>query len=183
MSFCFSNAKKMTFCWHFLNFLLSFFLQSGETALHVAARYGNVDVVSYLCSIRANPDLADRVSMCTKSRAHNKAETRFYMDSFAFPSSGAGDPSALRCLARILCSIPSTVPGWLSRGRQEPRGRDSAADGVCSGLCWHRGVSGGAQGQPGSDGQGKNSNSSAQLWLIFHFTDYFWCDSMLSTCL
>lgn len=38
-----------------------FLLQSGETALHVAARYGNVDVVSYLCSIRANPDLTDRV--------------------------------------------------------------------------------------------------------------------------
>lgn len=37
-------------------------LQSGETALHVAARYGNVDVVRYLCSIQANPDLADRVS-------------------------------------------------------------------------------------------------------------------------
>lgn len=37
-------------------------LQSGETALHVAARYGNVDVVSYLCRIHANPDLADRVS-------------------------------------------------------------------------------------------------------------------------
>lgn len=37
-------------------------LQSGETALHVAARYGNVDVVRYLCTIQANPDLADRVS-------------------------------------------------------------------------------------------------------------------------
>ena len=36
-------------------------LQSGETALHVAARYGNVDVVQYLCSIHANPDLSDRV--------------------------------------------------------------------------------------------------------------------------
>lgn len=34
----------------------------------MAARYGNVDVVSYLCSIRANPDLADRVSTyaCSK---------------------------------------------------------------------------------------------------------------------
>lgn len=39
-----------------------FVLQSGETALHVAARYGNVDVVQYLCSIHANPDLTDRVS-------------------------------------------------------------------------------------------------------------------------
>lgn len=39
-----------------------FALQSGETALHVAARYGNVDVVQYLCSIRANPNLTDRVS-------------------------------------------------------------------------------------------------------------------------
>lgn len=38
-------------------------LQSGETALHVAARYGNMDVVRYLCSIQANPDLADRVSV------------------------------------------------------------------------------------------------------------------------
>lgn len=28
----------------------------------MAARYGNVDVVRYLCSIQANPDLADRVS-------------------------------------------------------------------------------------------------------------------------
>ncbi|KTG38132.1 hypothetical protein cypCar_00007658 [Cyprinus carpio] len=34
--------------------------KSGETALHVAARYGNVDVVQYLCSIHANPDLVDR---------------------------------------------------------------------------------------------------------------------------
>jgi ankyrin repeat protein len=38
-----------------------FSAQSGETALHVAARYGNVDVVTYLCSIKANPDLSDRV--------------------------------------------------------------------------------------------------------------------------
>lgn len=45
-------------------------LQSGETALHVAARYGNVDVVSYLCNIRANPDLADRVSTCTRLHTH-----------------------------------------------------------------------------------------------------------------
>lgn len=45
-------------------------LQSGETALHVAARYGNVDVVSYLCSIRANPDLADRVITCTHCKIH-----------------------------------------------------------------------------------------------------------------
>lgn len=28
----------------------------------MAARYGNVDVVRYLCSIQANTDLADRVS-------------------------------------------------------------------------------------------------------------------------
>lgn len=48
-------------------------LQSGETALHVAARYGNVDVVSYLCSIRANPDLSDRVSA---RPAHAHADTR-----------------------------------------------------------------------------------------------------------
>lgn len=49
---------------HILNITVFFFfvLQSGETALHVAARYGNVDVVQYLCSIHANPDLTDRVS-------------------------------------------------------------------------------------------------------------------------
>ncbi|XP_059909492.1 death-associated protein kinase 1-like, partial [Gadus macrocephalus] len=39
---------------------LLFSAQSGETALHVAARYGNVDVVTYLCSVKANPDLSDR---------------------------------------------------------------------------------------------------------------------------
>lgn len=46
--------------------------QSGETALHVAARYGNVDVVSYLCSIKANPDLADRVS-------HARVDTHLFL--------------------------------------------------------------------------------------------------------
>lgn len=49
-----------------------FVLQSGETALHVAARYGNVDVVQYLCSIHANPDLTDRVS---KTRQTGKYKT------------------------------------------------------------------------------------------------------------
>lgn len=29
----------------------------------MAARYGNVDVVSYLCTIQADPNLADRVSV------------------------------------------------------------------------------------------------------------------------
>lgn len=33
----------------------------------MAARYGNVDVVRYLCSIQANPDLADRVRAVTSS--------------------------------------------------------------------------------------------------------------------
>lgn len=46
---------------------VSWLHQSGETALHVAARYGNVDVVRYLCSIQANPDLADRVRAITSS--------------------------------------------------------------------------------------------------------------------
>lgn len=53
-------------------------LQSGETALHVAARYGNVDVVRYLCSIQANPDLADRVSGRRRPASHPQPSSRFW---------------------------------------------------------------------------------------------------------
>jgi hypothetical protein len=38
-----------------------FLLQSGETALHVAARYGHADVVQLLCSFGSNPDFQDKV--------------------------------------------------------------------------------------------------------------------------
>lgn len=75
-------------------------LQSGETALHVAARYGNVDVVSYLCSIRANPDLADRVSTCKLLHTHAaKGPTRrpsFYSSAFYVSISRSRRP---RCTA------------------------------------------------------------------------------------
>lgn len=57
-------------------------LQSGETALHVAARYGNVDVVSYLCSIQANPDLADRVRTCKFTRTRSKMNPVFLKEPF-----------------------------------------------------------------------------------------------------
>ena len=36
-------------------------LQSGETALHVAARYGHADVVQLLCSFGSNPNFQDKV--------------------------------------------------------------------------------------------------------------------------
>ena len=36
--------------------------QSGETALHVAARYGHTATVDYLCSVDANINLFDNVS-------------------------------------------------------------------------------------------------------------------------
>lgn len=125
-------------------------LQSGETALHVAARYGNVDVVSYLCSIRANPDLPDRVRTHTFTYRtntlpfFNQRTKSFYY--FVFPSPGAGDPAALCRVARILASSQSALPGRLPRGRQEQRGGESAADGIRSRLCGHCGVPGGAQG-------------------------------------
>ena len=35
-------------------------LQSGETALHVAARYGHADVVQLLCSFGSNPNFQDK---------------------------------------------------------------------------------------------------------------------------
>lgn len=57
-----SSVHLVLGSWHRRNGHVSL-LQSGETALHVAARYGNVDVVQYLCSIHANPDLTDRVSL------------------------------------------------------------------------------------------------------------------------
>lgn len=38
-----------------------FLLQSGETALHVAARYGHADVVQLLCSFGSNPNFQDKV--------------------------------------------------------------------------------------------------------------------------
>ena len=38
------------------------FLQSGETALHVAARYGHAAVVDFLCESKANINLIDSVS-------------------------------------------------------------------------------------------------------------------------
>lgn len=38
-----------------------FILQSGETALHVAARYGHADVVQLLCSFGSNPNFQDKV--------------------------------------------------------------------------------------------------------------------------
>lgn len=40
-----------------------FLLQSGETALHVAARYGHADVVQLLCSFGSNPDFQDKVGL------------------------------------------------------------------------------------------------------------------------
>lgn len=45
----------------------------------MAARYGNVDVVGYLCSIRANPDLADRVKTLTCSHIHRKIKRYNYV--------------------------------------------------------------------------------------------------------
>lgn len=38
-----------------------FLLQSGETALHVAARYGHADVVQLLCNFGSNPNFQDKV--------------------------------------------------------------------------------------------------------------------------
>lgn len=35
--------------------------QAGETCLHVAARYGHIDVVEFLCRAGANVDLQDKV--------------------------------------------------------------------------------------------------------------------------
>uniref|UniRef100_A0A8B9Q404 non-specific serine/threonine protein kinase n=1 Tax=Apteryx owenii TaxID=8824 RepID=A0A8B9Q404_APTOW len=40
--------------------VLVIYLQSGETALHVAARYGHVDVVQFLCSIGSYPNFQDK---------------------------------------------------------------------------------------------------------------------------
>lgn len=37
-----------------------FLLQSGETALHVAARYGHADVVQLLCNFGSNPNFQDK---------------------------------------------------------------------------------------------------------------------------
>lgn len=57
-------------------------LQCGETALHVAARYGNVDVVSYLCSVSANPDLSDRVSsrpLCSRRRKSRRFDSGVFV--------------------------------------------------------------------------------------------------------
>lgn len=63
-----------------MNITVCFFfvLQSGETALHVAARYGNVDVVQYLCSIHANPDLTDRVSNTRHMKVWNMSLLNIY---------------------------------------------------------------------------------------------------------
>ena len=45
-------------------------LQAGETAAHVASRYGHPDVLTVLCSYEANLDLQDNVihSLCVLSR-------------------------------------------------------------------------------------------------------------------
>lgn len=44
----------------------------------MAARYGNVDVVRYLCSIQANPDLADRVSGRRRPASYPQPSSRFW---------------------------------------------------------------------------------------------------------
>lgn len=129
----------------------------------MAARYGNVDVVSYLCSIRANPDLTDRVSECSGGigiRTEGLFEGRGVLSlRSTFLSAGAGDAAALRCLARLLSGSPSSVPGGLPRGRQEPRGGEPAADGLCPRLRGHRGVPGGARSRAGNHRQGDQSSA------------------------
>lgn len=79
---------------------------------------------------------------------------KLYFPAFTPPSAGARNPAALRCVARLFSSSPGSLPGRLPCGRKEPGGRESAADCICSGLCGHRGVPGGAPGQRRGQWQG-----------------------------
>ncbi len=38
-------------------------IQSGETPIHVATRYGHCDVISYLCSVGVDVNKEDKVCM------------------------------------------------------------------------------------------------------------------------
>lgn len=89
-----------------------------------------------------------------------------------FPWAGAGDAAALRRLARLLGCGVSTLPGRLQRGRQKPRGRESAADGLRQGLCGHCAVSGGARNSSGGQRQGETHLLLLYLYLcvcIIHY--------------
>lgn len=44
--------------------------QSGETALHVSARYGHPEVLAYLCHSGAKLNLQDKVCMCCHIHIH-----------------------------------------------------------------------------------------------------------------
>lgn len=55
--------------------MLALSLQSGETALHVAARYGHVDVVQYLCSIGSNPNFQDKVGSISSSSSYRNVSS------------------------------------------------------------------------------------------------------------
>lgn len=92
---------------------------------------------------------------------------KMYFLAFTPPSAGARNPTALRCVAWLFSSSPGSLPGRLPCGRKEPGGWESAADCVCSGLCGHRGVPGGAPGQCGGLWQGDEHFSK---WM----QDYFW---------
>lgn len=52
--------------------LWPFLLQSGETALHMAACYGYADVVQLLCSFGSNPNFQDKVG-------HGSGSPRFVL--------------------------------------------------------------------------------------------------------
>ncbi len=44
------------------NSVLCAHVQAGETALHVAARYGHPEVLAHLCTAGGNPNVQDNVS-------------------------------------------------------------------------------------------------------------------------
>lgn len=93
--------------------------------------------------------------------------TKMFFLAFTPTSAGARNPTALRSVARLFSSSPGSLPGRLPCGRKEPWGRESAADCVCSGLCGHRGVLGGAPGQCRGQWQGEEHSSK---WM----QDFFW---------
>lgn len=76
-----------------------FLLQSGETALHVAARYGHADVVQLLCSFGSNPDFQDKVGpfpalSLDAEQAGDPDDAWRPLDSRLYPSRSTGPQTA-----------------------------------------------------------------------------------------